>query len=492
VAARQLALMRNTVKKHGADKAYAAEVFDMYKIEQQKETGISLYSAAEYFDFFVIVAFMADNAKNVEYKDIYYPAALVKFLKSLEPGKSPVILFGGNGTEHRYVYDPPLDSRLWLWEAAAAGGGFWNCYFNGYYPAKAPDARNAFLAADAYKYLLDNESFVNQLQPVKDIGIMYSKPSGELLGDPDFSSSMQGVQRLLEENHFQYGFIADKLLTEEKLKEFKVLLMPNVAALSEVHVQLIKDWVKKGGKMIASFQTSLFNENGTARKDFGLGEVLGVSYLNQMVNTETDCYQKIMRRSDLVTGMEQTELLHNGGRTLMTRALAGAEIITGYLPKINNQPPEYAYPANWDPEHPIMVYNKFGEGESIYFANEIEKLNYSIGHPDYDQLLRNSVTHLLGQLKVLNTNAPASVHVYLNRSDVNPKTYNLSLVNTSSSSHRPFRDLIPVERISVRLPFPVESVEVLYGTDNDRVELKNDVLIINYLEEFCSVRINTQ
>ena len=492
VASKQLALMRGTVKKYGNDKTYAAEVFDMYRIEQQKHTGISLYSAAEYFDFFVIVAFLADNGREVEYKDIYYPAAIIKFLKSLEPNKAPVILFGGNGTEHRYIYDPPLDSRVWLWEAAAAGGGFWNCYFNGYYPANSPDARNAYVAADAYKYLMDNEALLQQLQPVTDIGIMYSKPSGELLGDTDFSGSMRGVQRLFSENHYQYGFVSDKLLTAGKLKEFKVLFMPNVAALSEEHVKLIREWVKLGGKLISTYQTSLFNEFGTERKDFGLGDVFGVSYLNQAVNTEMDCYQLIVRRNDLVRGMEQTELLHNGGRTLMTKVLTGAEVITGYLPKINNQPPENAFPANWDSEYPVMVYNRYGRGESIFFSNEIDKLNYTIGHPDYDQLMTNSINHLLGLVQVLHTNAPASVHICLNRSNSGPKAFQLSLVNTSSSSQRPFRDLIPVKNIIVELPFTIESVEILYRTDNDKVKFNNNTITINNLEEFYSLRINSK
>jgi len=489
VASRQLGLMRGTVKKYGNDKTYAAEVFDMYKIEQQKHTGISLYSAAEYFDFFVIVAFLADNTAKVEYKDIWYPAAIVKFLKSLEPGKAPVILFGGNGTEHRYIYDPPLDSRLWLWEEAAAGGGFWNCYFNGYYPANAPDSRNAYLAADMYKYLKDNEAFIQQLQPVTDIGVMYSKPSGEQVGDADFANSMSGIQRLLAENHYQYGFVSDKLLTAERLKEFKVLLLPNVAALSDEHVLLIKEWVKKGGKLLSSFQTSLFDEHGIARKDFGLSAVMGVSDLGQMANTEMDCYQKIMRRNDLVKGMEKTFLLHNGGRTLLTKALNGAEIITGYLPKINNQPPENAFPSGWDAEYPIMVSHKYGMGESIYFANEIEKLNYTIGHPDYDQLLTNSINHLIGQLPVLKTNAPASVHVYLNKSDSNPDTFQLSLVNTSSSSQRPFRDLIPVENISVELPFEISSAEKLFSTDKNKVKFTGKTITVKHLEEFYSLKI---
>ena len=104
-------------------------------------------------------------------------------------------------------------------KAAAAGGGFWNCYFNGYYPANAPDSRNAYLATDMYKYLSDNE-FLKDLKPVTDIGVFYSKPSGEQLGDSDFSGSMRGVQRLMAENHFQYGFISDKMLSVQEPDEF--------------------------------------------------------------------------------------------------------------------------------------------------------------------------------------------------------------------------------------------------------------------------------
>ncbi len=489
VAGRQLALMRGTVKKFGDDKTYAAEVFDMYKIEQQKHTGISLYSAAEYFDFFVIVAFVADNTARVEYKDIWYPAAIVKFLKSLEPHKAPVILFGGNGTEHRYIYDPPLDSRLWLWEAAAAGGGFWNCYFNGYYPANAPDHRNAYLATDAYRYLRDHESSIRPLKPVTDIGIFYSKPSGELLGDEAFSVSMRGIQRLLAENHFQYGFVSDEGMSPEALKAFGVLILPNIAALDNEQVKWIKEWVEQGGKLISTYQTSLFDEHGAARPDFGLSEVLGVSYLHQSVNTEMDCYQKILSRNDLVRGMEQTELLHNGGKTLMTKALKGAEIITGYLPKINNQPPEYAFPASWVSEHPILVSNRFGRGESIYFANETEKLNHTIGHPDYDHLLVNAIHHLFGPEAILKTNAPASVHVYLNKSDAGRNIFQLSLVNTSSSSHRPFRDLIPVREIWVDLPFKIKSIEKWYGTGKHKIKFRKNSIMISQMEEFVSLKI---
>lgn len=488
IASNQLEKMRATVKKYGQDKCYSAEVFDMYRVEQQKHTGISLYSAAEYFDFLVTVSFIANNSFPIDYKDIYYPSAIVRFLKSLNPDKPPVILFGGNGTEHRYIYDPPLESRLWLWETAGTGGGFWNCYFNGPYPAKTLDRRNAYLASDAYKYILDNQELIQNLQPVTDIAIFYSKASGQMLGDDDFSLPLKGIFRLLEEGHYQYGFVSDNQLSTEKLNQFKVLIMPNVTALSDEHIGIIQDWVAGGGKLIATFQTSLFDELGVQREDFGLSDVFGVNYGGNIINTKIDCYQKILTQNPFMRGFEKTELLHNSGNTLTVNPGPEALAITGYLPKINNQPPENAFPENWDSPNPIMISNNFGNGQVVYFANEAARLNYTIGHPDYRDLLVNSIDILMGNHTVLKTNAPASVHVHLNQSDEDPMLYQLSLVNTSSSTHRPLRDLVPVSGIEVVLPFNIAHHESLLDKST-LIQVDRNTLHIDNLGEFCSIKL---
>ena len=488
MAGKQLAKMRTTVKKFGEDKSYSAEVFDMYRVEQQKHTGINLYSAAEYFDFLVTVSFIANNSYPINYKDLYYPSGIVRFLKALRPDKSPVILFGGNGTEHRYIYDPPLESRLWLWETAGVGGGFWNCYFNGSFPANTMDTRNAYLASDAYKYLRDNEELIQNLQPVKDIAVFFSKASGHILGDDDFSQPLKGIFRLLEEGHYQYGFVTDRDLEAEKLNQFKILIMPNVAALSNDHLNIIREWVDDGGALIATYQTSLLDEEGRSREDFGLADVFGVNYEGIVVNTNMDCYQKVLTRNELLKGFEKTELLHNSGRTLMVTPDPEAVAITGYLPKINNQPPENAFPESWESSNPIMVMNKFGSGRAVYFANEAARLNYTIGHPDYKDLLENSINVLLGMDAVLKTNAPSSVHVYLNQSDEDPKVYQLSIVNTTSATHRPLRDLVTVSGIEVSLPIDISHHEILYQ-DGAEIRAERNKLYIDGLGEFCSIML---
>jgi len=241
--------------------------------------------------------------------------------------------------------------------------------------------------------------------------------------------------------------------------------------------------------LIATFQTSLFDEWGNERRNFGLSRAFGVNYSGQVVNTNKDFYQKIITRNELLKGFDLTQLLHNAGNTLMADADPEAVIVTGYLPQINNQPPENAYPENWNSDHPIVVMHNYGTGQVVYFANEVAKLNYTIGHPDYHDLLVNSISTLLGNHDILKTNAPTSVHVYLNQNSKEHDTYQLSLVNTSSGSQRPMRDLVPVYGIYIELPFKIKSYESLVENATTKILIDGNRITIDHLSEFYSLKL---
>ena len=52
------------------------------------------------------------------------------------------------------------------------------------------------------------------------------------------------------------------------IDHFKLLILPNIAALSESQCQQIKDYVDRGGSIMATFETSLYNEKGEKRNDY--------------------------------------------------------------------------------------------------------------------------------------------------------------------------------------------------------------------------------
>lgn len=87
-----------------------------------------------------------------------------------------------------------------------------------------------------------------------------------------------GVFRAGVEEHLPITLITDSDLRQGTLAKFRTLILANSACLSDYQINVIREYVQKGGGLIASCDTSLFDEIGRPRHDFGLKDVFGVSY----------------------------------------------------------------------------------------------------------------------------------------------------------------------------------------------------------------------
>ena len=459
--------IKSTVKSFGADKAYTAEVFSIYAVGQRIHSGIDIDSARKHFDILVSVAFLTSNERGEEfpYEDLKYGSTIIKFLKSMAPDREAVVMYGGNGTSHRLVIDPPQDLKVWLWEILSAGGRFWNCYFTNV-PTLSHDNRNAYNETEAYEFVRENEKLLEQHVPVANVGIYYSratlgsyrKKSEE--GDR-FGADIRGIEAVLMENHIPHAFVLDNLISSETLSKYKVVFLPNVRNMSDREVQLLTEYVREGGNLIATYATGLYDDEGNERSDYALRELFGVQYAGKRENTRKDNYQYILDKHHPIVSAdsEETELLFNAGFTALCKPTGNTKVICTWVPTIQNQPPDKAWVESFSTEFPTLVENDFGRGKVIYFANQPDLLSYTVGHPDVRNLLSRSVRHLLGNAKLMETNAPSSVHIGFTRSRVRAGHYIISLVNTTSGPVRPIRELIPITDIELKLRMEEKSLK---------------------------------
>lgn len=492
--------LKKTVKSFGEDKAYTAEVFSIYGVGQRIDSGIDLNNARNHFDILVSVAFLTENAEIVHYEDLNYGNTIIKFLKSMVPDREAVVMYGGNGTSHRLVIDPPVDLNIWLWEILSAGGRFWNCYFTNV-PTVTHDRRNAFNESEAYTFVKANEKLLEQQVPVANIGIYYSRPTRLSYrkkteeGDT-FGTEIRGVETVLMENHIPHDFILDDQMSKERLQKYKLVILPNVRCLSEKEIILLKDFVRGGGNLLATYTTSLYDTDGKERANYGLAEVFGVQYAGKKVNTRKDNYQYILNKKHPIVEADSphTELLFNAGYTALSKPTKEANVICTWVPTIQNQPPDKAWVQAFSTEFPTIVENNFGKGKVLYFANQPDVLSYEPGHPDPRNLLLRGIRLLAGSAIPIESTAPSSVHIGLTKSLLKPGQYILSLVNTTSGPRRPIRELIPVNDIQVKLRLDGKSVasyQVLRSQGDCQIKSKGQdlELQISKLEDFCAIHI---
>ena len=446
--------MRDAVKSHGEEKAFCAEIFGMFHASNALRTGIDLYNAKDHFDFLVSPAFQ-DGSANPERKwdTLTYAASSMRFLKAINSDKQTVLLYGNNGTKWRYVKAPTVETKIWMWEAASVGAGFWNCMFNGQDPARTMDRRNQGIETEVYQYLQDNEELLDGQCPKAEVGIFYSKFSRDALGNDSeekdqYGVFIKGVERALVESHIPYGFVPDQDFTRESLRGISTLILPNAALMSEEQIEIIREYVREGGGLVASYESSLYNENGVRRPDFGLGDVFGVSFTGMRKDTAFDCYQLIRKMHPVLDGMgaQETSVLMNEGSTLLCKPLEGREdgVVCTYVPMIYNQPPEYAWIPKMQTDFPTIMENAYGKGKVIYFSNQTDKLVFTNGHEDFWNTFINAVNWTRKDETCLQVKAPASVHVVLMEKKDQPGHKVISFVNTTGGWSRPMRDISPV------------------------------------------------
>ena len=479
---------------------YTAEVFSIYEVGGLVDSGIDLNNARDHFDILVSVAFMTGHGADDYYFDLKYGNTIIKFLKSMVPGREAVVMYGGNGTSHRMVIDPPADLKIWLWQILSAGGRFWNCYFTNV-PTLTHDNRNAFNETPAYEFVKKHESLLEQHAPLAHIGIYYSDPTRmsyrkKSVENDKFGSEMKGIEAVLMEDHIPHDFILDYQVSKERLQKYSLVILPDVRCMSDKEIAVLKDYVRAGGKLIATYTTSLYNEDFEERNDYGLHELFGVRYSGKRENTRRDNYQFILNKKHPIVAADsaQTELLFNAGYTALCNSSGEAKVICTWVPTIQNQPPDKSWVPQFSTKFPTVVENNFGKGKVIYFANQPGLLSNEIGHPDPRNLLLRSVRYLAGRSIPIETTAPSSVHIGLTRSLIKPGQYILSLVNTTSGPVRPVRELIPVNDIQVTLRLDGKSVdktEVLRSQGECNITSEGQVLKmkISRLEDFCAIHV---
>jgi hypothetical protein len=500
VADNHMNTIKKLIKTFGEDKVYCAEIFSMFTVENRINSGIDLNNARSHFNFLVSVAFLDSGNPEAPYYDLTYANTITKFLKSMVPEREAIILCGGNGTLHRMVSDPKIDYKIWLWEILSAGGRYWDNYFTDL-PKAAYDKRNIYDHSDVFLFVRKHEKILERHAPVANVGIYFSKPTRMSYRTPPvegdlFGAEIKGVESVLMENHIPHDFILEDMVSKEKLAKYDLIILPNIKCMSDNEVELIKNYVRDGGKLMATYETSLYDADAKVRKDFGLAEVFGVSYLGVKANTRMDNYQYIEQPSHPLVAKDSpyTVLLFNAGYTLHTKPMQGAKMIVALQPTIQNQPPDKSWVSKMSSEFPTVVENNYGKGKVLYYANQPDALTHSNGHQDMRNLLLRGVRYLAGSALPITTNAPESVHIGLTRSLITPGLYILSLVNTTSGPVRPIRSLLPVYDIQVKVKLPGRSVDmykVLRAQGTNRVTAKGQELNIQLskLQDFCAVQI---
>ena len=254
---------------------------------------------------------------------------------------------------------------------------------------------------------------------------------------------MNVAARLLT-NHLPFTVITRRQLGQ--LTRYRVLIVPNVHHLSPAEADAMRAFVKQGGGLYASGDTSLVDTDGRPQKDFQLGDVFGVSLAKADWSYCEHYLAPTAAGAAEFAGWTAELPPLSRGYGFEVRARPGAEVLaTTTLPWPKPEPSSFSSIHSNPPwvktDRPEVVFHRFGAGRAIYCASILE---------DVDGL-RDVFVRLVRRLQpefTVEADAPAVVELTLFH-QADRKRHVLGLVN-----FQPDLPNLPVDGITVRLRLP--------------------------------------
>ncbi|MEK3914122.1 beta-galactosidase trimerization domain-containing protein [Paenibacillus sp. FSL H7-0331] len=98
-------------------------------------------------------------------------------------------------------------------------------------------------------------------------------PKGKLAGD-----AFRGMYYAMLRNRIPFDLVHVGRMEEEVLSRYKVLILPNIGALSDDEAENVRKFVQRGGSVISTYETGVYDEWGQQRTVGVLDDLLGIRH----------------------------------------------------------------------------------------------------------------------------------------------------------------------------------------------------------------------
>jgi hypothetical protein len=384
----------------------------------------------------------------------------------------------------RVASKPEPEARMWMLDGFAGGIQPWWHFIGAY----QEDRRMYHTVGPINQWHKANESYLVNRKPVATVGVVWSQRNNDFYGRDNAEELVElpfrGIANALIRARIPYLPVHIDHIDRDA-PNLSLLILPNLAAMSDKQVESIRRFVGRGGGLIATGASSLFNEWGDARKDFALADLFGAhatgetiklldpsdsrslsqslhSYLRIIPELRGRAYGPIVgneppitsERHEVLQGFEGTDILPFGGVLEDLKTDANALVPLTFVPVFPVYPPETAWMREPKTSIPGLVINTSVKGGRVaYLPADLDRRFGRDNLPDHGNLLANLVRWAAKDSIPLTVKGSGLIDCHLYRQD---DRLILHLVNLTSAGtwRAPVHELIAVGPLKVRIKLP--------------------------------------
>jgi|KBSMisStaDraftv2_1062788.scaffolds.fasta_scaffold06770_3 hypothetical protein len=391
----------------------------------------------------------------------WWPGLQAKYLASVAPDRQRWMTVSYFYPWWRLYATPEAENRAWIAQQFANGVNSW-LHINGGY-SELFDRRVLGPMKEVFARLQRWEPYFDEAQSGAQVALVYSRHTQDnYAGDEPhalYLDAVRGYYCALLEAHIPFDVISDKFIDDERLRRYRVLVLPNMACIADASAQAIERFTMAGGSIVSTFDTASRTVDGAVRSQPALGKVLGVTVKGRREDLKSS-YARIESGNDpLTAGLGDTDIIPNEGALVEVDTDADRTVVLTLIPPVIAHSgatisiPEYSA-IRATTRIPLAVRGTFGKGRTVYFANPMDALFYRYGFPDLGRVLANAVRYALGDNAVIEVDAPEFVDIsfMVQRQRRLVHLINFPVAKQLNTGWRHAgRTLVPVDGIVVRL-----------------------------------------
>ena len=381
--------------------------------------------------------------------------------------ESTALYLGPTRPMFRKSAKPEAEVRLWAACGMAAGIEPWWHHLG----ASQEDRRQLRTAERLSRWHAENEAYLVDRRPIAPVGVLWSEVNIDAYGRGEAATRTDqpfaGAAEALVLHRIPWRAVhADHV--ERDAPDLDVLLLPNLAAMTDAQCASVRMFVEAGGGLLATGETSLYDEEGRRRGDFGLAGLFGAHATGDHRGSvagpaaspwgsgEGHSYLRLRDgaiRLPALDGFGETDILPFGGRIETVRAEAGAEVALTFVPDSPQSPPENVWMREPRTTIPALVLTAAGRGRVAYSSVDIDRCFARDRIPDHGRLLANLVRWASRRPMPLEVEGPGLLDCHLYRQKDRLVCHLVNLTNPAA--FRPYAtDLHPVGPLTVRVARP--------------------------------------
>lgn len=361
------------------------------------------------------------------------------------------------GVEEAYRWkdsvQDPAEIQIWAAGAIAQGARPWITKFN----AKPLDLRWMDVVRQIYGWHHANEDYLRNTQNLARIALVHAPTTTAYLGDWTKREELErhgaGFYQAALESRIPFDLVDEGFLDQASLSRFRTIILANAAVLSDAQCDQIRAFVARGGRVVATYQTSLFDGEGRQRPDFGLADLFGCSVAGKPEGPLKNAYLTLRHTHPAMARLGKVSRMIGPLHRQPVTARNPADVALTLVPTYPDLPMERVFTDKTDTDIPMAICRQVGQGRVVYLPMDLDRTFAELSHGDHLRLMQAMLEWAHDESHPLQIDGPGLLDIACWRQEKSVTAHLVNL-NNPMAMRGSYREAIRTGPYRVRLQIP--------------------------------------